>query len=82
MFFESEFGLVPKNSGLNLWRLQFWGTLAWIPSPSQRPLPPPQKKKTTAGSEHIMQLFISAILELDSFVRLCAETLTGTTKHS
>ena len=46
IFFESEFGFLPKNSGLNPWRFQFWGTLAWVPSPS-RPHPP---KKTTDGS--------------------------------
>ena len=44
IFFESEFGFLPENSGLNPWRFQFWGTLAWVPSPSRpHPLPPPKK---------------------------------------
>ena len=47
-FLKSEFGFLPKNSDLNLWRFQFWGTLAWVPSPSRHP--PPPKKKTTDGS--------------------------------
>ena len=25
IFFESEFGFTPKNSGLNPWSFQFWG---------------------------------------------------------
>ena len=38
IFFKNEFGSIPKNSGLNLWSSQFWGTLGWdlVPSP-----PPP-----------------------------------------
>ena len=28
--FESEFGILPKNSGLNPWYFQFWGGLGVV----------------------------------------------------
>ena len=39
--FESEFGSVPKNCGLNPWSFQFWGYPRLVPSPK---LPPPPLK--------------------------------------
>ena len=40
IFFESEFGSIPKISGLNPWSFQFWGILGWDPAPSPPTLIP------------------------------------------
>ena len=39
IFLEREFGSIPKNSGLNRWSFQFWGTPGWDPAPG---CPPPK----------------------------------------
>ena len=47
-FFESEFGTIPKNGGLNPWSYLFWGTLGWDPAPSC-PSPPLKPEAGSAG---------------------------------
>ena len=32
IFFKVNLGSSQKNSDLNLWRFQFWGTLTWVPT--------------------------------------------------
>ena len=46
IFFESEFGSIPKNSGLNPWSFEFWRYPRLEPAPSC-PSPP---LKPAAGS--------------------------------
>ena len=46
IFVESEFGSIPKNSGLNPWSFEFWR----CPRLESRAKLPPPKKKLAAGS--------------------------------
>ena len=90
LFFESELGTLPKNSGLNSCGVfSFGGTLAWVPSPS-RPLPPPPKKKekkTTTGSAsggHRSGSSNSRLLMqiISSAVNVCNERLFFRSPHT
>ena len=45
IFFESEFGSIPKNSGLNPWSFEFWRY------PRLEPRPPPPKTGGWTGLE-------------------------------
>ena len=41
-FFESEFGSIPKNSGLNSWSFEFWRYPRLEPRAKLHPPPPPK----------------------------------------
>ena len=56
IFFESEFGSIPKNSGLNPWSFEFWRYPRLEPAPS---CPPPLKPAAGSASDdafHIISL--------------------------
>ena len=53
--FESEFGSIPKNSGLNLWSFSFGGTLGQDPAPS---CPPPLKPVSGSASVKNVCLYL------------------------
>ena len=78
LFFESEFGSIPKNSGLNPWSIEFWRYPRLEPAPSCPPLKP------AAGSAsddtfHIISLIketSSAIIDLAIFFGELSRQLT------
>ena len=56
IFFESEFGSIPKNSGLNPWSFEFWRYPRLEPAPS---CPSPLKPAAGSASDdafHIISL--------------------------
>ena len=57
-FFESEFGSIPKNGGLNPWSFQFLGYHRLGP---RTKLPPPPPLKPVAGSASVLLRLFEAI---------------------
>ena len=65
IFFESEFGSIPKNSRLNPWSFEFWRYPRLVPAPS---CPSPLKPAAGSASDdafHIISLIKKNIFRYD-----------------
>ena len=71
IFFESEFGSILKNSGLNPWSFQFWG----YPRLEPRPNSPPPLKPAAGSASGVVTVF-GVLITVVSTINLCTFGMT------